>query len=207
MTKLLFISGRSAGEIAFPSKQGEHGTCDFMTETCTKQCLLPVHPSQIEAYKCFRENNSMDIGREIDRQAKALKITNIAWFVESGDCPQNLTDRVYSVMTYLSWKGWKQNGFTRNKKLWELCQRLTGMTLCLTVESEEEAKTLLKYGPVSIPDYKTWVVKIYTNGYEIMCGGGGSTCGSGSVDGEGFSHEEDCGICCITRTGCYIEAA
>jgi hypothetical protein len=193
--------GRTGLEIAFPSHQGESGTCDFMTETCSKECPAFPTKKEVEVLSYFENNTITDICLELEKELIETKSTIISWFTECGDCPKRLTNKIACIIKQLSLKGIPQNGFTRNKEFWRSLNRLPNIYICLTEEKSSKAKMLMKEGLVAVPNYKTRRVNINE---AVMCGGGGITCGEASIKEEdGDEYEEDCSLCAKRQVGCF----
>lgn len=215
MTKIVFSTGRSGAEVSFPSHQGKFGTCDFMTPKCAKACMVVTNPVEKAAHQFFVDNEPLIIVSQILAEMEWMNADMMSWFIESGDCPTNLNDKIVEVVGYLSSHKVPQNGFTRNKYFWEKANEADDCRICLTVENKEEAIKLSYTNPTAHPNYNKLSVSIYNAGKTMMCGGGWvspgepstrTICGSGWVDIQGQIQEEDCSLCCKTNFGCFKKA-
>lgn len=197
------LSGRSGLEIAMPSHQGMYGTCDFMSLKCKTECRLIVTNRQIRTLHFFENNYSERIADTLNREVRSNNLSVVSWFVESGDCSARMTRKILEVMGFLSIYGVIQNGFTRNYLFWKAANKIKNARMVLTREDESQIKDLTAIGPVAIPNYETWRVKIFNQTDIFLCGGGFiSICGQGEVEGETIN-EEDCSICLGRKTGCF----
>ena len=193
------ISGINGLEIAFPSHQGEHGTCDFMTATCKKECPSWNAKRDIASLMFFESNSISTICKTLEGELKEKNFNVLSWFIESGDCPERLTYKIAKVVIKLARKGVPQNGFTRNKDFWRHLNNIQGVNICLTVEDQSESERLMREGSVAVPRYDEHRVVI--DGL-FICGGGLITCGCGSVE-QGDEYEEDCSLCQLRKIGCF----
>lgn len=205
MDKITYIHGRYGAEISFPSHQGEHGTCDFMTRVCARECVSPTNKIEIQSYKYFVDHNSKEIADRIHKEMSKIKAKSLSWFCESGDCPAIMTDKISAIMQDLSYTYVQQNGFTRNKKLWEKANDIQNCNVCLTIEDKTLAIELSNEGLTACPDYDIRRVSIYHRGATFVCGYGWveTLCGSGWAECEEEVQEEDCSLCCENSFGCY----
>jgi hypothetical protein len=189
-----------------PGRSLDGGSCDFMTEECALNCGYKKNKLEELNLEVFRECSPLQLGLEIRKELKEYDCKILSWFA-TGDCPYDLTDKVYSIMDWLADEGFIQCGFTRNVELWERLLPLKDITLGLTVEDEEWAKRISKKGLVSVPDYNTWTVTLYkdTKPY-FNCGGGfGTTCGENFVITKAEEiYPEDCGKCYERKRGCFV---
>ncbi|MCG8430399.1 MAG: hypothetical protein MJA29_04425 [Candidatus Omnitrophica bacterium] len=210
MVNVLFSHGRSAMEVSWPSHRGKYGTCDFMTKTCAEECRVSKSLPEIRSYSFFVKNDAKTIINRMLQEIEDNKATNLVWWCESGDCPASMTEKISNIMHCISDAGIPQSGFTRNKALWSRANNIKNCNIALTVENEQEAVRLSEHGLISLPNYKTWKVKIFVEGQLYLCGGGGvgvPSCGMGGVEQDDYWGEEDCSICFKNGKGCYSKAA
>ena len=206
MTPISHILGSNRA-ISFPLGKPPKGTCDFATKTCLQECggRLPNFDPEHQAYQSFRELPVEEIVGVLRRETEDKLL--LSWFPESGDCPKSLTAKVVSVMAGLVSAGVRQNGFTRNRILWEQSHSFAIVRLVLTEEDAEIAEQAKTEGLVAVPDYYERRVTIYNNNTVWLCGGGSVVCGCGFVEDDGKTSEEDCGICMNLKRGCFAVAA
>lgn len=194
--------GGTARIISFPLGKPPKGTCDFATQECLVECgdRMPNFEPEHEAYRLVCELSCTEIVSILEIEVMSAQNKVLAWFPESGDCPAALTDKVFEIMKGLSIP---QNGFTRNKRLWELSHSILNVKMVLTEEDETKVRKYRKKGLVGLPDYYERRVKIFNFETIWMCGGGSIICGCGSVESEDFISEEDCGVCFKLKRGCH----
>ncbi len=198
---LSMSQGRYGLVVAFPSHKGEYGTCDFMSEKCSRECPDFVTQREIDTLLYFESHTDGEISMVLVKEMAETKSTILSWFNECGDCPKRLTKKIVSIISYLSDLGISQNGFTRNKEFWESLNGFRNIHICLTEENEKIANSLLKKGLVAVPNYETCQVSI---GDVYLCGGGiVITCGEASVIEGDEVYEEDCSLCHKRKSGCY----
>lgn len=222
LSPLVFQAGKAAAEISFPAYDGPWGTCDFMTDQCRKHCILKTNSLEKHAAEFFEDNSPIKISRTLCEQLDEMKATTLCWFIGSGDCPKRLTEKVTEIIALITKTKIKQNGFTRNKKLWENCYPMRKrVRLALTVEAEVVKDFLMDqahsgrigYKPgiyegalIAIPNYKTQIVRIkeISKEFKEMRSWG---CGAGWVEFFQAKHGkvtvEDCSLCALTKKGCY----
>lgn len=135
------------------------------------------------------------IKKELDK----LKSPVLFWFA-SGDCPPKHTGRVLKLMKSLSDFGVVQQGFTRNRDLWDKVRDIPNNFLVLTTESLKEAEMLSKKGVVAVPDYRDGRIALYRN--ERHYGG----CGADWFEFDEVCREADCLACYQQNMGCYTDA-
>jgi len=158
MKNLIYRQG-NYGSICFPyGKLKDGGSCQFATAKCLKNCSEQFNRQEWFriTYKYFKDNDSLAIYRQLVRELKEKKFKLLQWF-DSGDCPTNLTHKIFGIMSELSKDGYVQCGFTRNKPLWEKANTLSRMRMGFTVENESDIK---KNGLYGIPNYKTYYTQI-----------------------------------------------
>lgn len=191
----------TARAISFPAGRPPEGTCEFATKTCLKECGDREPNSLLEhkAYGLFCKLSCDELVSRLMAEVQTAQNKVLSWFPESGDCPRRLVSKIINVIKGLSVP---QNGFTRNKKLWELSQSIPNVRMVLTVESEDVVCRYKEKGLVGIPNYYERRVKIVKADKTWLCGGG-HTCGCGNVEDEANVSEEDCGLCWQLSRGCY----
>jgi len=206
------------------------GTCEFASQKCLYECAafkngnydnsIPYETKR----RIYTEILNEPINRLIPRIVKEMTKmdTKILYWFASGDCPRKLTLKLSELIIRLSEKYvMTQQGFTRNKKLWQLLNgRHHNIRFCLTIESEDKIAEKDKEGTLfAIPNYKTGNVKII--GYpwiiskprfEYHCGGAAFIPSYKSKIHTYYSRKEfkvsqchDCQICYYEKKGCHSE--
>lgn len=186
---------------------GSEFSCEFSTTKCAKECDLVPNIQEHYTIKAFEDKNSDVLIDEIRKEISKERYQHLYWF-SAGDCPQRLTKKVARVMKGLS-KHLNQNGFTRNKELWESAIDLENTRLVYSTDSEEIAKKLSKRGLTGFPKYGTSEVRIYIDeAVRWSCGGGTmGGCGYGISYEEGYQFQEvfpeECPQCEANNRGCF----
>lgn len=199
--KIVYQSTR-AGSINFPPRK----TCEFATEKCLKECILQSNSFEEATFRYFIGHSSEHIAKQIAEELNRYSYQVLSWFPEAGDCPIELTEKILKAMEILSKENYIQCGFTRNSLLWSQSHIIPNTRLALSVENEKEAYNKSADGLVSLPDYKTWQVKLLYHATDLcLCGNGFiiPLCGMGFVQTEEESTEEDCGLCYEKKVGCF----
>ncbi len=180
-------------------------TCDFMTKKCKAHCGYRVNRFEEDVFEELKIESASNIKLKIRDELREYKCKMLSWFA-TGDCPEDMTDKITTIIDWLAEEGFIQCGFTRNKRLWENLLPLNNVTLGLTVEDHNKAKRMSDRGLISVPDYDSWTVTLYKEGSSIYnCGGGfGTTCGEGFVITKASEvYPEDCGQCYDNSRGCF----
>ncbi len=205
--KLVYHDG-TVGAIYFPvGKLKKGGTCQFATARCIKACGLETNKAVDDVYKFFQSKPVGIICEQILKDLYYFPRKVLYWFA-SGDCPSKLEDKIILIMKALLTQGISQNGFTRNKSLWEKALKLNKIRLALTIESKEEALKIKTKGLIAVPNWACWKADIYEwvkkekkTYHHGGCGGGWYT--YKTKEGREKVSVEDCGICHDKKIGCF----
>lgn len=199
--KIVFMDGMFPA-IFFPIGLPENGgSCAYMTENCYQYC--PCHEINKHEKRAllFFQNNSMEvIANRILGEISELSIMHLYWF-PWGDCLPTLTNKISNIMLYLSDMGILQNGFTRNRMLWNLIpNNIDNLKIGYHAETKNEAKELSKTKVVCCPDVlKGKGVLYYKEQTVARC------CG---IWCEWVKMQEiriaDCQECYLYKQGCFI---
>lgn len=229
--KILRVCHAGVAGIFFPiGLEKEGGTCQYSSEKCRKYCYardkdydetlnIPEEEKQ-EILAYFVGNPIITVCSEIMEEMNQLQATVLSWFV-SGDCLDRHIERFYKMMMLLQEAGIVQNGFTRNKDLWQkLADSKTLnydiLRMVLTVENLDKGgvKAYCGHGaPNTVwakPNYKTGEVLLYQGllGYEYKSYG---SCGSNSYthkekfNGKSVEIASNCLGCFKRKIGCFFQ--
>jgi hypothetical protein len=140
--KLLYPFANVMG-LYFPvGKLQDGGTCEFATKTCLKECIalkngtpenIIGYKSKEEIYHFFIENEAEIIVKQIIIELIESKCKILNWFA-SGDCPKDLTQKIFEIIKSLNKSGIVQNGFTRNIQLIKRINKLEKNKTILSFE-------------------------------------------------------------------------
>ena len=207
--------------VAFPVGTPESGgSCEFATEKCLRLCYARGVGGGNSVFssilKFFEENTEGVCASTLAAQAKVFPYSpendTIGWFA-TGDCPSQLTKKIFWIIRQLDLFGFNQVGFTRNRRLWAMVWEkkrnsgyLNKTVLNLTVENpgKEELNRLLETGSVAVPDYRSTMVTIHTRAREPV----GGRYGCGATLYKTYDESEEwrpavCSICSRENTGCF----
>lgn len=176
--------------------------CDFVTKKCRANCGYKVNKFEEDVFKIESASN---IKLRIRDELRKYDCKILHWFA-TGDCPEDMTGKITSIMDWLSEEGFVQCGFTRNKKLWENVSPLRNIQLALTTESHKKAEKLSEDGLTSVPDYDSYTIRLYKKGKPIYSCGAlfGTMCGENFVITQTSEvYPEDCGQCYDNDRGCF----
>lgn len=190
-----------------PGLPEDGGSCEFTTKRCREECNYKINSFEKQVFADMTHEREIDLKVKIRYELDRFNCRILSWFA-TGDCPKSMTDKITSIMDWLSEEGYIQCGFTRNQQLWANILTMNNVRLGLTVEDHEKAEKLSKRGLVSVPNYDEWTTDIYVKGSRIFnCGGGfGTTCGEGYVIEDApieKVYSEDCGHCYKGNRGCF----
>ncbi len=198
--RILFLENGSPC-IFFPvGKASEGGTCHYMTKECWENCPSGgvVHEHEIRAYKYFCESKVPDIVTRIIKELKYFKTDFLGWF-SWGDCPPSLVNKVYHIIMELNIRGIVQNGFTRNRELWEKIPCLPDLRFSISADTEEEAIRISTDKTVCFPDVNKAEANVFVNGKNVA-----------KCTGYFCRHipqkrtvEADCVVCYKNKEGCF----
>jgi hypothetical protein len=195
--RILFKHG-SVLAVYFPSglpKDG--GSCHFATSRCIKNCLNSLaNRKEKEILNFFTTASLNDVFAKVYAEVN-LDGSNMLYWFAAGDCPPKFTARILEVMRQFSNAGIIQQGFTRNKQLWEGTLEMENNYLVLTIEHLAEAKKLSEKGVVGVPNYDDGIVHLYRN--KEHSGG----CGADWFSFDEIFCENDCQGCYERGSGCF----
>jgi len=172
-TNLLYsFSGVAA--IFFPvGRLKNGGTCEFLSKRCENECAafkngtmnnsIP-YKTKLRIYNEIFKNPMDEIIKRIISEMTEMDTKILYWFA-SGDCPRKLTQKLSELIIRLSKEYvMTQQGFTRNKKLWQSFKGSDNIRFCLTIENEDKISNIDeedKEGTLfAVPNYETGNVKI-----------------------------------------------
>jgi len=201
--------------IMFPSGKLENGgTCEFASRTCLKECCATAcvsnkqivgHTNKKKTYDAFLLNSVEIITQKISNELRENNCTVLTWF-GCGDCPSFLTEKYFNIVKQIDELGFAQTGFTRNRKLWQLCKTLSATTKVIL--SIEDVKKETEKGMFSIADYEKGSVSIVIINKKrtaILC-----NCGSDYYENHWRLKNKsapklkfDCRFCYDNKKGCF----
>ncbi len=163
--RILFLENGSPC-IFFPvGKLADGGTCNFMTDECYENCPScgVVHEHEIKALKYFKDNPIGEIVERIMKELSYFESTFLGWF-SWGDCPPSLTEKIVEIVRRLNESGIIQNGFTRNKTLWEKIPCKNNLRFSLSVDTEKDANVSSNSKTVCFPDISRAEARVFFDG-------------------------------------------
>lgn len=170
--KIVFMDGMFPA-IFFPVGHPEEGgSCDFLTHHCKEYCPgREQNEHERRALLFFRSNNINIITERILDEISMYAIMHLYWW-PWGDCPRDMTEKIAKIMLRLNKTGLLQNGFTRNRKLWQKIPADNRLRIGYHAETIEEAKSLSKKKITCCPDVGKGKGILYHNGNKIArcCG-------------------------------------
>uniref|UniRef100_A0A6H2A309 Uncharacterized protein n=2 Tax=viral metagenome TaxID=1070528 RepID=A0A6H2A309_9ZZZZ len=219
--KILKISTAGVAGIFFPiGRPSRGGTCEHSSDICQEKCyaldkdydetMNITESEKKEIYKYFIEQTVFQVCNEIIKEMGELQTKILSWFV-SGDCLDKDIDKICRIMKVLTEECVIQNGFTRNKELYDKVQSENIMKhLILTVESKNaedapyDAHDYPK-GLWAIPDYDSGVVKLYLGkwGSKTEQGSCGFNEVTGNFEGKEITIASNCLGCYNKGIGCF----
>ena len=196
------------------------GTCQYPSQECLKECYAmrkdydeTVNISEDdkhEIYRYFINKPTVTLCNKIIEEMEGQQAKILSWFA-SGDCIDRDIDKLYSVMLLLNELGVVQNGFTRNRDLYERILRDEKIkSIVLTVEVlESEGDDAFEGYPTgvwAVPDYKKGLVRLYHGklGYESY-GGCGFEGVKHKFKGKKIEIATNCMGCYKRKIGCFFE--
>ena len=94
-----------------------------------------------------------------------------------------------------------QNGFTRNRKLWDIIPCLSNLRFSLSVDSKKDAVQYSINKTICFPDVDRAEARVFANGLKVArCSG--YFCYRIS---QKRTTEADCVACCKDRQGCFFD--
>ena len=201
--KLVFLDGQFPA-ILFPVGSLESGgTCAWMTNHCQLYCpTRETNYHEKRALDFFRDNDSEIITKKILEDLSDYSLMHLYWW-SWGDCPPDLTDKVFDIMVHLSEIGVLQNGYTRNEILWRNINFPQRNNLKIGAHVDDKPGLL-------VPDYRDKIVccpdvlvnkaELYYNGVKIArcCG---IWCDWVTVK---ETRAADCQECYLYKQGCFF---
>ena len=225
--KILRTCHAGVAGVFFPiGSPKEGGTCEYATKECTTYCYakekdydetlnIPEEDKR-EIHQFFIGNPSVTVCVEVLKEMEELQATVLSWFA-SGDCLDVDVDKIYKMMMLLQEEGVIQNGFTRNKELWQKLADSKNLNydilrIVLTVEDLDEGGVTPYCGKGApnavwaVPDYDEGVVSLYHGRLGYTSYGG---CGSGNTYHKFKGHEveiaSNCLACFKRKIGCFFQ--
>ena len=176
------------------------GTCQYMTKECFDNCPSTgvVYKHETRAYIYFCNTSADDIVERIIKELTYFKSNFLGWF-SWGDCPDFLIDKVCDVMITLNKMDIIQNGFTRNRKLWDKMPSLPNLRISLSVDSEKEAIHDSQKKTICFPDIDRGQARVFSNG-KMIARCSGYFCYHVA---ENRTVESDCVACYKNKGGCF----
>jgi len=224
--KILRTCCSGVAGIFFPiGEPSKGGTCQYSSKACIKRCYalekdydetlnIPEEEKQ-EILRFFTGNTILKVCSEIAKEMEELQAIVLSWFV-SGDCLDEHVDRFYKMMMLLQEEGVVQNGFTRNRNLWQKLldnKKLNYeiLRMVLTVETlDTGVRPYCGRGAPraiwAVPNYKKGLVNLYHGrlGYTVY-----GSCGGNSVkhnfDGHEVEIASNCLGCFKRKIGCFFQ--
>jgi len=211
--KILYTFAHVMGLFFPEGKIKNGGSCEFATNKCLKKCCAhkPGDGQKIKfekkekIFQFFIENPIDQIFDQIVLELRNSNCEIFSWFA-SGDCPSKLTTKLFEIIQKLDEVKIIQSGFTRNKKLWKLCKKLSSN--CKVLLTIEDPNDIDEDGLYAFPNYKIGAFDIYCvkNQQQYItsgCGGGYYQDHMKKIKKEDSHLEMNCKKCYENRTGCF----
>jgi len=203
----LLVPLHGVAAIFFPVGEiDKGGTCEFATKECLEMCAafknatdenIIGYEHKLKVFEFITKVSLFLVCNQIVEDLSQMNPKLLYWFA-SGDCMEKYVNRISAIMEHLSLEGIIQCGFTRNKKLWKRTQEIQNVNIALTMEKLEDiSKTGIISGLISIPDYKTGKINLYTN--SILRG----SCGGYNTKLDEVVHKDNCKECYKMKKGCF----
>lgn len=198
--RILFFDNGGAAFYFPVGDPKDGGTCAFATRKCVEHCpsksVVTEHEERVLKY--FKETPVTEIVERCLRELKEyFEDNHIGWFAW-GDCLPELTEKTFEVITELHKRGINQNGFTRNKALWEKVPCLNNLRFALTCDTVEDAEFYSKEKVVCFPEVSTARARVYYKG-KLRAKCSGYWCFWDDLK----AREADCAICLQNSKGCF----
>lgn len=177
------------------------GTCSYATGECLTHCpsycLVNEHEKRVLEF--FKNNNTGNIADRILRELDMFGTCSLYWY-PWGDCLDSLTRKTSEIICMLADKEITQNGFTRNRELWDRLPSNEYIRFGLSVDSIGIAKAFSVGGHnTCCPDIETGEARIFYKG-EMVARCSGWWC---RWIEENRIIEADCVLCIRHEKGCF----
>ena len=201
--KIVFMDGMFPA-IFFPvGKPEDGGSCKYLSEHCLLYCpAKETNEHEMRALEYFKKGRVDVIVNKIIDDMCSYNIMHLYWW-PWGDCLPELTDKITDIMLKLSKIGILQNGYTRNRLLWQNMNfpQEDNLRIGLHVDIIEEAKELSENKVICCPDVVVGKAELYFNQEKIA-----RCCG---IWCDWLTTNEtriaDCQECYLYKQGCFIE--
>ncbi len=187
--------------IFFPvGKTEDGGTCAYITDECLAHCPSAgvVHEHEKRALKYFKENPAYMIQARIIGELRYFESNFLGWF-SWGDCPPELEDKICDVILGLNKFGIVQNGFTRNRKLWEKIPKLPSLRFSFSMDNIYEVECTHFEKTICCPDTSRAEARVFVRG-KLVARCSGYFCTHYDTD---KTEEADCSQCYGHERGCF----
>jgi hypothetical protein len=191
--------------ILFPvGKPEDGGTCAYLTDHCLLYCpTQEINSHEARALEFFKENDVDTIASKLLEDVCFYSVMHLYWW-SWGDCLPELVDKISSIMLKLSDLGLLQNGYTKNRELWERINFFSptrdNLRIGFHVDTPEEAIDGSKEKVMCCPDVEVNKAELYFNGDKVArcCG---IWCDWLTV---AETRAADCQECYLNKQGCFI---
>jgi len=194
---MLTYNFSNARGIFFPAGLPPDGTCFYATEACLKYCCIykkTLSHKIIIGYE--KKKKALDYFitqpvRVIVNKLRQEYNNKILYWFASGDCPLGYEKKIAQIIRHLSPET-PQNGFTRNKKLYNFLTNEKNVRLMLTIE-KPSFEDFINTDRLAVPNYKTGLVDIYIK-QKLVAKCSSESCGE---------FEDNCTACYQSGRGCF----